>query len=145
MNGADLSLNRSNTSPVVDFTSQDFESIQQDLITYAQAKYADRWTNFNDAQFGVIIADLVAYLGDLLTYQLNSTIREAFITSVIRRQNLQNLAKAYQYELVGELAASVSLRCTLDPAGVYPFTLGRDHQFSNGGSGDSEVIFQPSV
>jgi hypothetical protein len=131
-------------TPVVDFTSADFDSVNADLTSYAQATFSDRWTDFNDTQFAVMIKELVSYVGDLLSYQVNSTIREAFSATVMRRQNLQNLGKTYGYQLTGAVPATGVIVATLDPAGTYPTTIQRTDQYANGASGDSQVIFHPT-
>lgn len=143
-NGSDLSVYRS--TPVVDFTSQDFDSISEDLIAYAQSKFSDRWTDFNEDQFAVIFLELIAYAADLISYQINSVIREAFVATATRRQNLQNLGKPFEYTIPGASSAAVDIKATLDPAGTYPFTITKGaNVFSNGGSGDDEVLYQPTA
>lgn len=143
-NGTDLSTNRS--SPVVDFTSADFDSIKADLTTYSQATFSDRWTDFNESQFAVVLLDLVAYVGDLFTYQINATLRETFVASALRRQNLANLGKTYDYTIPGATAASVVMTFTLDMAGSYPFTIYRsDTQVGTDAAGDAQVLYHPAV
>lgn len=140
-NGADLSTNRS--TPVVDFTSADFEAFKTDMKSFAQATYADRWTDFNETQPGIMFVDIMAYLGDLLTYQLNSHMRELFAGTVLRRQNLLNIGKPFDYEPAGAESATVIERFTLDPGGVYPFVLPKATVVSNNADGDNQVYFQP--
>lgn len=140
--GANLSTSRN--SPVVDFTSSDFDSLKQDMQSYAQSAFAGAgWTDFNTLQPAVMLVDIVAYLGDLLTYQLNSHIREAFAASVMRRQNLVSLGKPFGYEPAGAISSTVVERFTLDAAGAYPFTLTKNHSVGNNADGDAAVIFQP--
>lgn len=141
-NGTNLSTSRS--GPVVDFTSSDFEAIKEDVQSYAQATFAGSgWTDFNVTQPAVMFVDILAYIGDLLTYQLNSHIRELFAASVLRRQNLISIGKPFGYEPAGAVSATVVMRFTLDPVGAYPFTLLKTHQVSNAADGDAQVIYQP--
>lgn len=141
--GADLSTNRS--TPVVDFTSADFDGLKSDMRSYAQANYPDRWTDFNESSPGVMQLDITAYLGDLLTYQLNSHIRELFAATVLRRQNLLNIGKPFNYIPAGAESATVRERFTLDPIGAYPSTILKTHAVSNDVDGDAQVIYQPVV
>lgn len=130
------------TSPVISYTSLDFDSIKEDMIAYAQTTYGETWTDFNDTQFGVVMLDLVAYLGDLLAYQTNAGAREAFFTTALRKQNVLNHAKALDYFPGGADSATGSLRATLDPGASYPLTILKTEQVSNG-SNDDEVFFHP--
>ncbi len=138
---SDLSTTRN--SPVVDYTSVDFDGMKADLITYAQANYADRWTDFNDDQFAVVMVDILSYLHDLLHYQLNAILRETFAATVLRRQNLIHIGKIYDYEPTPPKSSYVDLKMTLDPSGTYPFPISKDDQFSNGNSEGDEVFFSP--
>jgi len=142
-NGADLSTSRS--TPVIDFTSADFESMKTDMKSFAQAKYPDRWTDYNETQPGVIQLDITAYLGDKLTYMLNSHIRELYAGTVMRRQNLVNIGKPFSYEPKAAECATVTERFTLDAGGVYPFTIYKTNVVSNEADGDNQVFYQPSV
>lgn len=144
-NGTNLQVSRA--TPVVDFTSADFDSINQDLTTYAQATFSDRWTDFNADQWAVVFKELIAYVGDLLSYQVNSTIRELYAATVIRRQNLINIGKTYDYVPAGEIPATGSLVLTLNPTpvGGYPITIERTERYSNGLSGASLVAMHPST
>ena len=140
--GANLSVYR--TTPVIDFTSSDFDALKADMRSYAQATYGNSgWTDFSDNQPGVVLFDIVAYLGDLLTYQLNSHMRELYASTVLRRANLQRIGKPFGYSPAAAESATTTMRLTLDPAGTYPFTLLRSHSASNQADGDSQVYYHP--
>jgi len=139
--GNDLSIRR--VSPVVDYTSMDFDALKADLIAYAQAKYPDRWTDFNDTQWAVVFLEMQCYIGDLLTYNLNSMLREAFTGAAVRKANVEAFARTIGMELTYPVSSTTTLRVSLNPLGAYPFTLTKvDNKFSNGSTED-EVIFQP--
>ena len=140
-NGTDLSTSR--ITPVIDFTSQDFDSINADLTDYAQANFSDRWTDFNEDQFAIVFKEMISYVGDLTSYMINSVIREAFAATVIRRQNLQNIGKTFDYQLLGAVPSTVSLALTLDPVGAYPTTILRTDQYATS-SGINQVIYHPT-
>jgi hypothetical protein len=141
MSGSDLTILRG--SPIVDFTSQDFDSLKEDFITFAQQRYSDRWTDFNDTQWAVVFLEMQAYLGDLLTYNMNSMMRELFAASVVRRSNLALIGRMFDFELGKASSSTVVLALGLNPAGTYPFSINpSDHSFSNGDNED-EVVFVP--
>lgn len=141
-NANDLSTNRS--SPVVDYTSVDFDGMKADLISYAQSKFSDRWTDFNDDQFAVVFVDLESYLHDLLHYNMNAIIREAFAATLLRRQNLINYGKMLDFAPSNPASSTVEILATLDAGGAYPFTiLPSDTLFSNGNTEGDEIFFVP--
>jgi hypothetical protein len=138
----DLSANR--VSPVVDYTSADFESMTSDLVAYAQGKYSALWTAYVPNDFNMMYVELAAYLGDLLSYQTNSLLQESFVTSARRRQSLVNIGRSVGFRPREAEAASVVMALTLDPdAGLYPATVGLDAVVSNGAGGEAEVFYSP--
>lgn len=127
--------------PVISYTSLDFAAIRADLISFAQATFSDRWTDFNANQFAVVFLELLTYEGDLLTFMLNAFTREGFPSVVQRRQNFLTYTKAFDFQPDSASAATGSLVTTSNP-GDLPYTIPGTTQFSNGGSPD-EVIFSP--
>lgn len=128
-------------SPVFDFTSLDFESARADLIRYAQTRFpGELWTDFNDSNPATGLVELMAYAVDLLAYTANSQVQETMVATLVREQNFRNVSKAFDYVLKSAAASSTTVRCTLAPAGVYPFTISKHLQFSTGADG---TVFQP--
>lgn len=143
MSGNDLTTSRG--SPVVDFTASDYDALREQMIAYAQTQYADRWTDFNDSQWAIVFLELQAYLGDLLSYQLNSVMRETFAATATRLQNLQSIGKAFSYEVPNAEAATVDMTLTISPAfAAYPFSIVPSaNVFSNESSGADAVTYYP--
>ena len=77
----------------VDYTSRDFNSIKRDLITYARRYYPDTYQDFNEASFGSLMMDTVAYVGDMLSFYLDYNANESFLETALEHDNVVNLAK----------------------------------------------------
>ena len=58
----------SNKRPPIKFTGKDFESIKKELVNYAKVYYPDTYQDFNEASFGSLMLDMVAYVGDILSF-----------------------------------------------------------------------------
>ncbi len=137
-----LSVDRN--SPVADYLTGDYEGYKAQLISWAQAKYADRWTNFSESEFAVVFLELEAYLGDLNSYQVNSSIRELWASTVIRRANLERIDRPFGITPNPPRSSTVDLLLTLDAGGSYPFTILKSHQFATEGDGETlPVYFSP--
>ena len=54
-----------------EIASRDFASIKNDLVEYAKKYYPDTFKDFNEASFGSLMLDTVAYVGDILSYYLD--------------------------------------------------------------------------
>src|SRR5690606_13700548 len=59
----------------LDHTARDFLSIRRDLLDYAEQKFPD-WTHHSDADVGVMMIELMAALGDELSYVQDRFVRE---------------------------------------------------------------------
>lgn len=136
--GVDLIKDR---SVVIDYTSNDMESLEEDLRVFAQTQFHDRWTNFNNTEFAVVFLKLFAYFGDLIFYQFNATIGETQPATAIRRRNFINIAKGYDYILPGESAASVDVEVVSDPS-LIPYPLGASTFKVQTAAG---AVFMPAV
>ena len=55
------------TKPPISYTSRDYTSIRSDLMNYVKVYYPDTYKDFNEASFGSLMFDMVAYVGDILT------------------------------------------------------------------------------
>lgn len=129
----------STSSPVFDFSSLDFLSVQADLQAYAQGRFPELWTDFNASNFGSHLIELMAYATDLLAYNGNAQTMEAIIATMVREQNFRTASKSFDYQLHSATPSTSSERCMLDPGGVYPFTISKHLQFAT----STGIVFQP--
>ncbi len=51
----------------IKYTSRDFESIKEELVKYAKRYYPNNYNDLTNAQFGSMLFDMVAYVGDMLS------------------------------------------------------------------------------
>tara|TARA_R100000008_G_scaffold18340_3_gene9219 strand:- start:9350 stop:11137 length:1788 start_codon:yes stop_codon:yes gene_type:complete len=93
-------------SPPVKLTNRDFSSIKQDLTEYAKAYYPDTFKDFNEASFGALMLDLVAYVGDMLSFYVDYQANESFMDSAIETKNIVKLAKQLGYKHPGAHSSS---------------------------------------
>lgn len=96
----------------INYTSKDYESIRQDMI-HRVSQIAPHWSDHNPSDLGVVLLELVAGVGDMLSYYLNAQAGEAYIATVRQRQNLIHLTQLIGYRLDGPVAASTALRFSL--------------------------------
>ena len=81
----------------VDYTSRDFERIKTDLLNYTKRYYPDTYKDFNEASFGSLMTDLVAYVGDNLSFYLDYNANESFINTSLEYDNVIMHAKQLGY------------------------------------------------
>ena len=77
----------------IKYTSRDFDTIKEDLVGIATRYYPDTFQDFNEASFGAMMLDTVAYVGDILSFYLDYQANEAFLDTAVEYDNLLKLGK----------------------------------------------------
>jgi len=83
----------------INYTSRDFNTIKQDLINYAKTYYSNTYQDFNEAGFGSLMIDTVAYIGDILSFYLDYQANESYLNTAIEYQNVIKLARQIGYKM----------------------------------------------
>ena len=63
----------------VNYLSKDFDSIKSDLIDYLRRYFPDDYQDFNEASGGMAILELLAYIGDAMSFYIDRQVNEGFI------------------------------------------------------------------
>lgn len=130
----------------INYTSRDYESIRNDLITHVRRYYPNVYQDFNEASFGSIMIDTVAYVGDILSFYMDYNVNESFIETSIEENNILKLARQMGYRYRGVPASSgevtlyiivPNLISGVGPDLDYAPILKRGAIFSAGGQGAS--------
>lgn len=77
----------------IKYTSRDFNSIKSDLIEHAKRYYENSYKDFNEASFGSLMLDTVAYVGDILSFYLDYQANESFLETASEYQNVINIGR----------------------------------------------------
>lgn len=97
-----------NYIPQVDYTSRDYASIREELISLIPY-FAPQWTNRDPSDFGMTLIELFSYLGDQLNYYIDRSINESFITTASQRESVIRLARLLGYIPTDSKASTVIL------------------------------------
>ena len=89
------------TKRPINYTSRDFESIKEDLENYAKRYYPTTFKDFSEASFGALMLDLVAYVGDQLSFYADFQANESFLDSAIRYDNVVRLSETLGFKNQG--------------------------------------------
>ena len=99
---------------VLDYTSRDFLAIRAQLIGLARGYMPDWRTVGESADFGTLLMEIFAYMGDTLNYYIDRTASEAFLSTAVRRQSVFYIADMLGYMPIGQHSASVYLTFKID-------------------------------
>jgi|10_taG_2_1085330.scaffolds.fasta_scaffold23270_2 hypothetical protein len=92
--------------PPIKLTSRDFDTIKRDLVNYAKIYYPDSYKDFNEASFGSLLFDMVAYIGDMLSFYIDYQANESYLDSAIEEENIVKLAQQLGYKFPGSSSSS---------------------------------------
>jgi hypothetical protein len=92
----------------VDYTDKDFDALRARLIALVQSAFPE-WSDFSVANFGTLLLELYAFVGDVLGYYLDGQARESRLSTATQRKNVIALARMLGYRLHGAQAATAQL------------------------------------
>ena len=82
----------------VNYTAKDFAQIKNELVNYAKKYYPETFKDFNEASFGSLLMDTVAYVGDMLSFYLDYQANESYLETALEYDNIVNLARQSGYK-----------------------------------------------
>lgn len=101
------------------YSSRDFNSIKADLIEHARKYYETTYKDFNEASFGSLMLDSVAYVGDILSFYVDYNANESHLKTSIEFDNILKHAYklGYKYDPYASSHGTVAIYCIV-PAEV---------------------------
>lgn len=92
----------------VDYLARDFVSLRNALLDFASQRYPD-WTEKIEADAGVMLAEIMAALGDEFSYIQDRYAREAYLETASQRRSLRHHARLVDYTIHDGLTAQTFL------------------------------------
>ena len=83
----------------INYASRDYETIKSDLVSLAKKYYPNNFKDFSEAGFGSLMMDMVAYIGDILSFYVDYQANESFFDSANEFKNVIKLAKQMGYKM----------------------------------------------
>ena len=80
-----------------DFLSYDFDTIRRTMIQYLQNNYPEDFNDYIESSEYIALIDLIAYLGQNLSFRTDLNARENFIDTAERRDSILRLARLLSY------------------------------------------------
>lgn len=110
----------------LDYTDRDFDSLRNRLENLLRSVFPD-WTEFQVVNFGVIIMELYAFVGDVLGFYQDNQAGESRIVTATQRKNLIALSKLIGFSASGNSAATADVTISLAavPAGNFTLPIGQ--------------------
>ena len=80
------------------YTSRDYNSIKSDLLS-AINSVTSNWTSREDSDPGIMLLNLMAYLGDNLSFNLDMQALEMYFPTATQRKNIKKLLSLLGYKV----------------------------------------------
>ena len=103
--------------PPIDYLAKDFLSFRQALTEFSALRYPN-WVERSEADFGMMVAEVLSAVGDELSYLQDRVAAEATLPTATQRRSLVSLARLVDYEPLPATSASTVVQCTVGAAGV---------------------------
>lgn len=81
----------------VRYLNKSFVDFKGDLITFIKNYYPTTWTDFNEANPGMIMLELSAYVGDVLSFYVDNQFKENLLAYAEQEKNIISIAQALGY------------------------------------------------
>jgi len=95
-----------------DFKSYDFETLRRTMITYIREKYPEEFNDYIDSSEFIALIDVIAYLGQNLSFRIDLNARENFLETAQRRDSILRLAQLISYNPKRNVPANGFLKLT---------------------------------
>lgn len=93
----------------IDYTSRDYEALRADLIRLINQRTNYNWDAEDPSDFGAVLLDAFAYMGDIMSYYLDRVANETVVDTAIKTETLLRFAELYGYKPSGPTPAELNV------------------------------------
>ena len=84
-------------SKEVKYLNKDFEGFRNDLIEFAKSYFPNTYTDFNESSPGMMFIEMASYIGDVLSYYIDSQFKESILAYAEEKRTIYNIAQSLGY------------------------------------------------
>tara|TARA_B100001094_G_scaffold148752_1_gene144048 strand:+ start:3445 stop:5454 length:2010 start_codon:yes stop_codon:yes gene_type:complete len=82
----------------VRYLNKDFGAFRESLIEFAKTYYPNTYNDFNEASPGMMFIEMASYVGDVLSYYVDSQFKEMLLAYAEDRKTIYEMAQVYGYK-----------------------------------------------
>ena len=86
----------------INYTSRNFADIRSDLVNMVRQYYPDIFNDFNDASVGMMLLELNAAVGDMLSHNTDRMFQETQIDYAQERKSVLSMARTFGLHIPGK-------------------------------------------
>jgi hypothetical protein len=118
------SSTRKNGGRDIKYLNKDFVQFRKNLIEYTKTYFPQTYSDFNEASPGMMFIEMASYLGDVLSYYVDDSLKESLMVHAEDKTNIIALAKYLGYQPKVTSPAVVDIAVYQTVPSVYSQTLG---------------------
>lgn len=129
----------------VRYLNRTFTDFKSDLVTFIKQYYPTTWTDFNESNPGMIMLELAAYVGEVLSFYVDNQFKENLLAYAEEEKNIINIAQAFGYKpklvvpavtelLVSQVVPAKGAEDGYIPDATYMLKIDRNSTFSTTGN-----------
>ncbi len=102
---------KSNKGRDIKYLNKDFAQFRQNLIEYAKTYFPKTYSDFNESSPGMMFIEMASYVGDILSYYTDDSLKESLMLYAEDKANVIALAKylGYQPKVTSPAVAEISV------------------------------------
>ena len=93
----------------IKYFNRDFQGLKNLLVDYAKTYFPTTYNDFSPSSPGMMFMEMVAYVGDVMSFYLDNQIQETFIQYARQSENIYTLAYMLGYRPKVTKAATVDI------------------------------------
>lgn len=82
----------------INYLNKDFADFRQNLIEFSKTYFPQVYSDFNETSPGMIFIEMASYVGDVLSYYIDDTLKESLLLYATDRANIIALANYLGYK-----------------------------------------------
>ena len=88
---------KKDTVKTINYLNKDFNDFKVNLIEFAKQYFPNTYNDFNEASPGMMFIEMAAYVGDVLSYYIDSQFKESLLAYAEEKRNVYNIAQSFGY------------------------------------------------
>jgi len=98
---------------LVNFANNDFLALRSSLIQYARTVYPNDYQYFTESDFGMMLIELVAYMGSVMSMKADMLANENFLATARQRASVKKLLELIGVKMRGPLSAAAQAQLSI--------------------------------
>jgi len=82
----------------VRYLNKDFGAFREGLIEFAKTYYPNTYNDFNEASPGMMFIEMASYVGDVLSYYVDTQFKEMLLAYAEEKKTIYEMAQVYGYK-----------------------------------------------